>query len=100
MADWNRRFFDPIELPNGRPLETLDDAAQYIIRLKKAESDLPEWQTAMQTLILCAQHGEPGADPFLARMGVMKALHRKVVREFNPDRKDRHWGKRKLNRDQ
>jgi hypothetical protein len=29
----------------------------------------------------------------LARIGVLKALHRGVVREFNPDRKDTHWGK-------
>jgi hypothetical protein len=34
-----------------------------------------------------------------ARIGVMRALHRGVVREFNPDRKDPHWGKRKLKRD-
>jgi hypothetical protein len=30
----------------------------------------------------------------------MQALHRHVVREFNPDRKDHHWGKRKLKRDE
>jgi hypothetical protein len=26
----------------------------------------------------------------------MRALNRGHVREFNPDRKDTHWGKRKL----
>jgi hypothetical protein len=36
----------------------------------------------------------------LARIGVMKALNRHVERVFNPDRKDSHWGKRKLKRDQ
>jgi hypothetical protein len=36
----------------------------------------------------------------LARTGVLKALNRSVVREFNPDRKETHWGKRKLKRDQ
>jgi hypothetical protein len=35
-----------------------------------------------------------------ALIGVMKALNRHVVRVFNPDRKDTHWGKRKLKRDQ
>jgi hypothetical protein len=35
-----------------------------------------------------------------ARIGVMKALNRHVERVFNPDRKDHHWGKRKLARDQ
>jgi hypothetical protein len=34
-----------------------------------------------------------------ARIGVMRALNRSVVREFNPDRKDTHWGRRKLKRD-
>jgi hypothetical protein len=36
----------------------------------------------------------------MARIGVMRALNRHAVREFNPDRKDTHWGKRKLKRDQ
>jgi hypothetical protein len=36
----------------------------------------------------------------LARIGVMRALTRQVERVFNPDRKDPHWGRRKLARDQ
>ena len=36
----------------------------------------------------------------LARIGVMRALNRGVERVFNPDRKDTHWGKWKLKRDQ
>ena len=40
------------------------------------------------------------AIPMLARIGVMKALNRHVERVFNPDRKEAHWGKRKLKRDQ
>jgi hypothetical protein len=35
----------------------------------------------------------------MARIGVMRALNRHVERVFNPDRKDAHWGKRKLKRD-
>jgi len=35
-----------------------------------------------------------------ARIGVVKALNRHVERVFNPERKDPHWGKRKLKRDQ
>jgi hypothetical protein len=34
-----------------------------------------------------------------ARIGVMQALNRNVERVFT-DRKDHHWGKRKLARDQ
>jgi hypothetical protein len=33
------------------------------------------------------------------RIGVLRALNRNVERVFNPDRKDPHWGKRKLARD-
>src|SRR6187551_4064234 len=67
-----------------------------ITKLPKSESDLPEWQTAIEALMLCSR----GGDPLLARIGVMKALNRGVERVFNPDRKETHWGKRKLKRDQ
>jgi hypothetical protein len=36
----------------------------------------------------------------MARIGVMKALNRDVERVLNPERKDTHWGKRKLKRDE
>jgi hypothetical protein len=85
-----------ISLPGGRKLLTLKDAADYIMKLPKKESDLPEWQTAIETLMLCSR----GGDPMLARIGVMKTLNRNVERVFNPDRKETHWGKRKLKRDQ
>jgi hypothetical protein len=50
----------------------------------------------MEALILVAELGGP---TMFARISVMRALNRHVVREFNPDRKDDHWGKRKLKRD-
>jgi hypothetical protein len=34
-----------------------------------------------------------------ARIGVMRALNRHVERVFNANRKDHHWGRRKLARD-
>jgi len=98
MADngWQRKFEDPIPLPTGRQLLTPKDAADYIMKLPKKESDLPEWQAAIGALMLCSR----GGDAMLARIGVMKALNRNVERVFNPERKDTHWGKRKLKRDQ
>ena len=96
LLPWSTRFDDPIPLPRGRALVTLKDAADYITKLPKSESDLPEWQTAIEVLMLCSR----GGDPMLARIGIMKALNRHVERVFNPDRKDTHWGKRKLKRDQ
>jgi hypothetical protein len=49
---WHQSFFDPIELPDGRKLITLRDAALYITKLPKAEHDAEEWQAAMQALLL------------------------------------------------
>ena len=34
------------------------------------------------------------------RIAIMKTLNRHVERVFNPERKDTHWGNRKLKRDQ
>jgi hypothetical protein len=93
---WQRKFDDPMPLSRGRSLITLKDAADYITKLPKSESELPEWQTAIEALMLCSR----GGDPMLARMGVMKALNRGVERVFNSDRKETHWGKWKLKRDQ
>jgi hypothetical protein len=93
---WQRRFDEPIPLPRGRQPVTLEDSARYIMKLPKAEQNAPEWQAAAEALLLVAEHGGP---TMLARIGVMRALNRHVVREFNPDRKDHHWGKRKLKRD-
>jgi hypothetical protein len=30
---------------------------------------------AVQALLLCVDHGEPGADPLLARIGMLQALN-------------------------
>jgi hypothetical protein len=51
----------------------------------------------MQALMLVAEQNGP---TMFARVGVMRALNRHVERVFNSERKDRHWGKRKLARDQ
>jgi hypothetical protein len=37
---------------------------------------------------------------FFARAATLQAIHRHRERVINPDRKDHHWGKRKLKRDQ
>jgi hypothetical protein len=83
-------------LPRGRQLVTLEDAGKYITRLPRAEHEAKEWQAAMEALILVATSGGPTT---FARIGVMKALNRHVERMFNSDRKDHHWGRRKLARD-
>ena len=94
---WSKPFDDPIPLPRGRQLVTLRDAALYVTKLPKAEHDADEWQAAMEALLLVAEHAGP---TMFARIGIMRALNRHVERAFNPDRKDHHWGRRKLARDQ
>jgi hypothetical protein len=37
---------------------------------------------------------------FFARAAPLQAIHRHRARVLNPDRKEHHWGKRKLKRDQ
>ena len=84
-------------MPSGRQLVTLEDAGNYITKLTKAEHEAAEWQAAMEALILVATSGGP---TMFARIGIMRALNRRVERVFNSDRKPHHWGKRKLKRDQ
>ena len=96
IGGWKRRFDEPIPLPRGRQLVTLADSGKYVTRLAKAEHQAAEWQAAMEALILVATSGGP---TMFARIGVMRALNRGHVREFNPSRKDPHWGRRKLKRD-
>ena len=74
---WKRPFDDPIPLPRGRQLITLEDAGRYITRLPKAEHEAAEWQAAMEALILVATLGGP---TMFARVGVMRALDRNVER--------------------
>ncbi len=70
--DWQREFEDPIELPDGRKLVTLEDAARHIRELPKKEQDLPHWQTATLTPINTAE----GRDfLFHANAAMLQALH-------------------------
>jgi hypothetical protein len=61
----SRDFDDPILLPRGRQLVTLRDAALYITKLSGHAS--PEWQAAMEALLLVAEVGGP---TMFARIGV------------------------------
>jgi hypothetical protein len=49
----------------------------------------------MEALMLVAR----GRPTMLARIGVMRALNRHVEPVFDPSRKDKHWGRRKLARE-
>jgi hypothetical protein len=93
---WSRRFEDPILLPDGGTLLTLREAADYITHLPKVEQKLDEWQATIEALMMAAE----GRGPLMhARIGILRTLNRNVEQTFHPDRKDKHWGRRKLKRD-
>lgn len=94
---WSREFDEPIPLPGREPLRTLRAAGEYIAALPKKEHATPEWQAAMEALILVAERGGP---TLFARIGIMRALNRHYVPPLNPKGKEPHWGRRKLKRDQ
>ena len=69
---WSTPFPEPIELPDGRKLVTLDQAARYIQKLPKATQQRQEWQTATEILIKAAE----GRDLLMhAWIAVMQAVH-------------------------
>lgn len=95
MSGWDRRFEDPVILPNGKSLITLKDAAKYIQKLPKTEHDKPRWQTATRCLIEAAE----GRGPLLhARSGMLQALNGKNLMVYDPDRPRtpaKKWGRRR-----
>jgi hypothetical protein len=92
FVSWDKRFVDPIAVPGRKPLVTLRDAATYITKL-------PQGRTRCRRM--AGRYGgvaELDGPPMFARIGIMRALNRGHVREFNSSRKDTHWGQRKLKR--
>jgi hypothetical protein len=51
-SSWGREFDELIALPDGRKLVAMRDAASYITALPRKEADTPEWQAAIEALML------------------------------------------------
>lgn len=81
---WQRTFDDPILLPDGRKLITLHDAATFITKLPKREHGAPEWQAAIEALMLVVDLGGP---TMFARIGVVRALNRHHEPVIKPRKK-------------
>lgn len=82
---WRQPFErHPVEA-DGRALVTLRDAADYVMKLPKAEQEKPHWQLAVEMLILAAE----GRVPIMfASIGMLKALkHGKPSPALGPRRK-------------
>jgi hypothetical protein len=94
---WKRRFDKPVKLPGGGKLFTLKDAIAWLAKeIPQSEHGMKEVQTAARCVTEAAENDGP---MILARIGIIQAINRHVERVFNPDRKDQHWGRRKLARD-
>jgi hypothetical protein len=93
---WSTPFDEAIPLPGGGQIVTLHEAGKYIQSLPKAEQITPAWQNAVEALLIVMTYNGP---TMFARIAMMQALHPKGEPVFT-DRKDHHWGKRRLKRDQ
>jgi len=73
--NWNADFagLPPIDLPDGRKLETLAHCAAYIFALPEEQQQEPQWQRATALLLRAAEEG--GGWSFLARVSFANALH-------------------------
>jgi hypothetical protein len=97
-VSWDSRFAQPIELPGGVRLASLREAIVHLVNtIPSFERGVPVVLTAAELITSAAERGGPIE---FARIATLRAINRNVVREFNPDRKETHWGKRKLKRDQ
>jgi hypothetical protein len=70
---WSTPFDEPIALRGGRKLVTLQQAADYIIKLPEDVQKLERWQIAVENLINAAETG--GGWLMFARIGMMRALN-------------------------
>lgn len=96
MANWSRRFDDPIPMPDGRMIKTIGEAAEYATSLPRKVGNTELWQRAAKNLQLAAEHGGPFV--VMARINFCKAVFgEKPPPIGNPEGKRGHkWGKRKL----
>ena len=70
---WSTPFDEPIALGAGRRLATLQQAADYIMKLPEDVQRQERWQIAVENLINAAESG--GGWLMFARIGVMRALN-------------------------
>jgi len=70
---WSTPFDEPIALHGGGRLATLQQAADYIMKLPEDVQQQDCWQIAVENLINAAETG--GGWLIIARIGVMRALN-------------------------
>ena len=71
---WSTPFDDPIALPGGGMLVTLQQAADFIVKLPQEVQQQTRWQTAIENLINAAETG--GGWLMFARIGMYAGAER------------------------
>jgi hypothetical protein len=90
---WHRRFDEPIKLPDGGRLVMLKDAIAWLAKeVPQSEHLMKQVQAAAHCVTEAAENGGP---VMFARMGMMQAINRHKLVEFDPKQKSPHGGKRK-----
>ena len=77
LMTWSTPFDDWIDLPDGRKLITLKDAATYITELPEEERQRQEWQKAARSLLGAAQHQDLITQ---AHINMLRAIPRNEAR--------------------
>lgn len=70
---WSTPFDDPIPLPRGRKLATLQQAADYVMALPEDVQGAAHWQIAVENLIHAAETG--GGWLVFARIAMLRAIN-------------------------
>jgi hypothetical protein len=70
---WSTPFDEPIALRGGRKLVTLQQAADYIIKLPDARQKQLHWQLAVENLINAAETG--GGWLMFAQIAMLRAVN-------------------------
>jgi hypothetical protein len=69
---WSRPFEDPVTLPDGRALRTLQDAADYMMALSAADQRSEQWRLAGEVVIMADEDRGPLMH---ARVGMLRAIN-------------------------
>lgn len=88
---WSDRLLRPVELPGGKRIVTLEDAAVYFQSLPKARRDDPMVEASMFILIDVAE----GRAPDLLAQSAVAHIVSGPVKPLNRTKPDRPWLKRK-----
>ncbi|MBU6464170.1 MAG: hypothetical protein KGK01_01625 [Bradyrhizobium sp.] len=70
---WSAPFDEPIALKGGRKLTTLQQAADYVMKLSERAQQQKHWQIAVENLINAAETG--GGWVMFARIAMLRALN-------------------------